>query len=504
MKTHVLDATLSWSAWKNLAEGPHPVVFSEEVWERVEQSYSFVQKLAQSPDRAYYGINTGFGALYNVSIGPSDLAQLQLNLIRSHACGTGQPVEAPLVRLMLLTKALSLSYGHSGVARTTVERLLALYEADCLPVVYERGSLGASGDLAPLSHLCLPLVGEGEVVYRGKRMPAADAMTALGFKPLVLGPKEGLALINGTQFMLAHAVWLVVQGYTLGYWADVCAALSLDAFDGRIEPFDPRVHLARPQPGQAVVAERVREWLAGSPGPTRPKTHVQDPYSFRCVPQVHGASWDALGHLARTVSYELHSATDNPMVFADDEEVISAGNFHGQPLALAMDFAAMALAEYGSISERRLYQMVNGKRGLPAFLTPNPGLHSGLMIVQYAAAAVVSLNKQLCTPASVDSIESSASQEDHVSMGANAAVQAVQVLNNVWDVLGMEWLAACQALELRGTPTSELLQNLLDAFRTAVPFLNEDRIQAPDMADATAFLKRIPVDDERCFPALQQ
>lgn len=497
-----LTADLNWSDWKMLAEGPHAVDLPKATWKNVEQSHAYVVQLAQSAQKAHYGINTGFGALYNVSIGHEDLAQLQLNLIRSHACGTGNALEAPLVRLMLLTKALSLSYGFSGTAPATVRRLLDFYEADCLPVVYERGSLGASGDLAPLSHLCLPLVGEGEVVLKGKPMPAAEALQRLGWEPLKLGPKEGLALINGTQFMVAHAVWLVAQGFTLGYWADVCASLSLDAFDGRLEPFDARVHRARPQPGQTVVASRVREWLDGSPGPHRSKTHVQDPYSFRCVPQVHGASWDALGHLARTVRYELQGATDNPMVFFEDDEVISAGNFHGQPLALALDFAAIALAEYGSISERRLYQLVNGKRGLPAFLTPNPGLHSGLMIVQYAAASVVSHNKQLCTPASVDSIESSASQEDHVSMGANAAVQAVQVLNNVWDVLGMEWLAACQALELRGTGTSVLLQALVDAFRESVPFLNEDRMQAPDMAEARRFLQRIPVDDERCFPAL--
>ena len=499
-KTFTLHASLSWEEWQAVSKGHVQLVLDDSSWQAIDKAHAFVLSVAQSGTKAIYGINTGFGALCNVPVSQNDLTSLQLNLLRSHACGSGPEVRPEMIRLMLVTKVLSLSKGLSGVSRQTVQRLLDFYNYDVLPVVFEQGSLGASGDLAPLSHLCLPLVGEAEVRWKGGVYPSAQVLEKFQWSPLSLGPKEGLALINGTQFMLAHALQLVLEGFSIGFWADACAALSLEAFDGRLEPFDSRIQSARPQPGQAWSAKRVREWVEGSAGPLRAKEHVQDPYSFRCVPQVHGASLDALTYLSQVVINELNSATDNPMVFAEEEEVLSAGNFHGQPLALALDFAAIALAEWASISERRLYQLVNGKRGLPAFLTPDPGLHSGFMIVQYNAASVVSQNKQLCTPASVDSIESSAGQEDHVSMGANAATKALKVADNVWHVLGCEWMAAAQALHLRQWSTSPLLEDILLAYRAWVVPLAQDRYMAPDMAASVEFLRSVALDDATIYP----
>jgi histidine ammonia-lyase len=432
-----------------------------------------------------------------------DLRALQRNLIISHAAGAGPLAEPAIVRLMLASKARNLALAHSGVRPELLDAVLALYRADALPEVPVMGSLGASGDLAPLAHLSLALLGEAHVLHRGHRKPAAQFWAELGVEPQVLEAKEGLALINGTQFMQAVGLASALKAAQVASWADAVGTASLLAFDGMPSPFEDRVHALRPHQGQGMVAQNIRSWAEGSPLWHYEKPHVQDPYSFRCMPQVHGASRDAWRYVVGVLQTESASVTDNPLVFTESGDGVSAGHFHGQPLALAFDYAKIASAEWGSISERRINQLTLGKRGLPMFLAADSGVESGLMIVQYAAAALVSRNKQRATPASADSIDSSAGQEDHVSMGANAAVQAAQVLNNVWDVLGMEWLAACQAMELRGTPTSALLQSLLDAFRTAVPFLDEDRIQAPDMAEATAFLKRIPVDDERCFPALQ-
>jgi histidine ammonia-lyase len=470
-----------------------PVELSEDAIERIQEGYDYLHaKIAENPDAPIYGINTGFGALANVPIAAADREALQRNLIMSHACGTGAEVPAEIVRLMLVLKAQSLCYGHSGVAVATVQRLLAMYNRGILPIVYQQGSLGASGDLAPLAHLCLPLLGLGEVRYEGVVLAAADALHLFGWEPLHLQAKEGLALLNGTQFMSAYGTAVLTRARRLSHVADLLAALSLEAFDGRSEPFLAPLHRIRPHDGQVAVAAHIRELLAGSVAMRQPKKHVQDPYSFRCVPQVHGATRDALNYAEGVFATELNAVTDNPNIFPEEDLIVSGGNFHGQPLALALDFTALALAELASISERRTYQLISGQRGLPAFLVNNPGLHSGLMIPQYTAAGIVSQNKQLCTPASADSIVSSNGQEDHVSMGANAATKAWQVAENVGRVLGIELLTAAQAVDLRrqagGAAIAPRVQQILDAFRKEVPFLSEDRVLYPDIAAATRFI----------------
>jgi histidine ammonia-lyase len=391
---------------------------------------------------------------------------------------------------MLVLKVQNMAFGHSAVALATVQRFIDMHNADVLPVVYERGSLGASGDLAPLAHLSLPLLGLGEVVWKGQRMPSAKALKALGWKPLELGPKEGLALLNGTQFMNGYAALLSLRMARLADLADLIAAVSLDAFDGRLEPFHPSVHAVRPHPGQAAVAGRMRALLAGSQLIARPKAHVQDPYSFRCIPQVHGASRDALAYVERVVERELEAVTDNPTVFDDEDLVISAGNFHGQPLALALDFLAIAAAELGSISERRIYKLISGQRGLPAFLVAQPGLNSGFMIPQYTAASLVSANKQRCMPNSVDTIDSSNGQEDHVSMGAAAAIKAWQVVDDVERILAIELFAAAQALEFRRpAKSSKAVEAFVAGFRRQVPFLKVDGVMHDHMEAALAFVR---------------
>jgi histidine ammonia-lyase len=412
------------------------VSLSDEARQRVIDCRTYLEQKLQGADTRFYGINTGFGSLCNIQISDAEIAQLQLNLVRSHACGTGEEVPAEIVRLMMLLKIQSLSFGHSGVRIKTVDRLLELYNQDVLPVVYQFGSLGASGDLAPLAHLSLPLIGEGEVRFRGEPMPAAEALSTLGLSPMELHSKEGLALLNGTQFSAAYAVWGVLQADYLYQLANWCAAIALDAFNCRLSPFDERLHAIRPHPGQVGTAATIRELLAGSELAAGEKKNVQDPYAFRCVPQVHGASKDALEFIRTTVHTEINSVTDNPNIFPESDAILSGGNFHAQPLAIPLDLLAIAMAELGSISERRTYQLISGQRELPAFLTPRPGLHSGLMIPQYTAASIVSKNKQLCTPASVDSIVSSNGQEDHVSMAANAATKVYRVLQNVEQVFG--------------------------------------------------------------------
>ena len=470
-----------------------PVQLSENALERIQEGYDYLHaRLAEDPDAPIYGINTGFGALANVPIAAADRATLQRNLLMSHACGMGAEVPTEIVRLMLVLKAQSLCYGHSGVPVATVQRLVQMYNRGVLPIVYQQGSLGASGDLAPLAHLCLPLLGLGEVRYEGVVLAAADALHLFGWAPLELQAKEGLALLNGTQFMSAYGAALLTRARRLAHVADVLAALSLEGFDGRPEPFLAPLHRIRPHDGQVAVAAHIRELLAGSDAIRQPKKHVQDPYSFRCVPQVHGATRDALNYVETVFSIELNAVTDNPTIFPEEDLIVSGGNFHGQPLALALDFAAIALAELGSISERRTYQLISGQRGLPPFLVQNPGLNSGLMIPQYTAAGIVSQSKQLCTPASVDSIVSSNGQEDHVSMGANAATKAWQVGENLARVLGIELLTAAQAVDLRlrngGAAIAPRLQEVLDAFRQQVSFLENDRVLYPDMETATKFV----------------
>ncbi len=467
-----------------------PIALSKEAQAAIKKSHTYLRDRLKKSDAPIYGVNTGFGALHNTSIAKGDLAQLQKNLVMSHACGSGDPVPAEIVRAMLVLKVQNMAFGHSAVAPATVQRLVDMYNADMLPVVYERGSLGASGDLAPLAHLSLPLIGLGEVVLKGKRMKTAAALKQLGWKPIELGPKEGLALLNGTQFMNAYAALLTLKATRLAQLADEIAALSLDAYDGRIEPFHPSVHAVRPHPGQAVVAGHMRELLHGSALIARKKEHVQDPYSFRCIPQVHGASRDAIAYVERVVERELEAVTDNPTVFDDEDLVISAGNFHGQPLALALDFLAIAVAELGSISERRTYKLIGGQRGLPAFLVAKPGLNSGFMIPQYTAASLVSANKQRCMPNSVDTIDSSNGQEDHVSMGAAAAIKTWAVVHDVERILAIELFTAAQALEFRRpAKSSKRVESLYTDFRKHVPFLRADAVMHDHMEAALAFVR---------------
>src|SRR5690554_1467308 len=438
-----------------------------------------------------YGINTGFGSLYDQSISKEDLAKLQVNLVRSHACGTGEETPSNIVRTMLLFKAIGLHYGHSGVQVETVERLLYFYNHDIIPVVYEQGSLGASGDLSPLAHIALTLIGEGEVYYKGKKSKTKDIISLLNLSPIQLQSKEGLALLNGTQFMSAYLAHSVYEGKKILKQANHNVAMSLEAYDGSINPFTASVNKIRNQKGQIRTAEAIREILAGSQFITQEKVHVQDPYSFRCVPQVHGASWDTLDFAEQIVQREINAVTDNPTIFPDEDLIVSAGNFHGQPLALALDFLAIALAELGNISERRIYKLMGGMRGLPAFLVAQPGLNSGFMIAQYTAASIVSQNKQLCTPASVDSIDSSNGQEDHVSMGANAATKLYRVVENLWQILGIELMAASQGVEFREVnKTSPTLKKLYDEFRTQVPFIKNDEYMSEYLRKSKDFLKK--------------
>ncbi|MDR9374816.1 MAG: histidine ammonia-lyase [Schleiferiaceae bacterium] len=485
---------LSLEALQALFFNRQKLALSDEARRRIQACRQFLEDLTQQDDKPVYGINTGFGSLYSVSIEGQDLSRLQENLVRSHACGTGASLDPELVRLMLFLKVQSLSYGHSGVRLALVERLIAFYNEGILPRVYEQGSLGASGDLAPLAHLSLALLGEGEVWYQDRWQRADQALTTVGLTPLRLQAKEGLALLNGTQFMLAHGLWGYFKGQQLQYQADLAAALSLEAYDGRPEPFDERLHEVRPQPGQKKVAARIRGFLEGSTLLHRPKEHVQDPYSLRCVPQVHGATLDAMQYVAQVLHQELNGVTDNPTLFPEQGDVLSGGNFHGQPLALALDHLALALAELGSISERRTYLLVSGTRGLPPFLVARPGLHSGLMIPQYTAASVVSQNKQLCTPATADSITSSNGQEDHVSMGANAATKLLRVVDNLHTILAIEYLTASQALFFREGATSPFLTGLLERFRRDVPFLDSDRVLSHDIQAARRFLRTLQVE----------
>ncbi|QMU65059.1 MAG: histidine ammonia-lyase [Flavobacteriaceae bacterium] len=435
-----------------------------------------------------YGINTGFGALYNIKIKGENLRKLQENLVMSHACGIGEEVPAQIVKLMLLLKIQSLSYGHSGVQLETVNRLIDFYNNNILPVVYTQGSLGASGDLSPLAHLSLPLIGKGEVIVDGMKMSGEKMLKKYGWKPIDLQSKEGLALLNGTQFMSAYGIYHLLRCHKLSYWADVIGTISLEAFDGRMEPFNAMIHAVRPHNGQIKTAKRIRKFLEGSELIAQEKQHVQDPYSFRCIPQVHGATKDTLRFVTDTFLTEINSVTDNPNIFTEEDVIVSGGNFHGQPLALALDYLAIAMAELGSISERRTYQLVSGHRHLPPFLVANPGLNSGFMILQYTAASIVSQNKQYATPASVDSIESSNGQEDHVSMGANAATKAKKVVNNIQTILAIELLVASQALSFGKAKSAPFIETVLNRFRQKVPIVKEDKVLHYDIIKSSKFI----------------
>lgn len=470
---------------------------AQETVKKIVECRDYLDDVLKKSDAPFYGINTGFGSLYNVKISNENLTKLQENLVMSHACGTGEEVPAEIVKLMLLFKIQSLSYGHSGVQLQTVERLMDFYNNDILPIVYTQGSLGASGDLAPLAHLSLPLIGKGEVLFKGEKISSEKALEKFGWEPIKLRSKEGLALLNGTQFMSAYGVYLLLKSFKLSYLSDLIASLSIDAFDGRIEPFNEIVHLVRPHNGQLKTAARIREFLADSELIRQDKKHVQDPYSFRCIPQVHGATKDTLEFVLKTIKTEINSVTDNPNIFVKDDMIISGGNFHGQPLALGFDFMKIAMAELGDISERRTFQLVSGLRELPPFLVDNPGLNSGFMIPQYTAASIVSANKQLATPASVDSIVSCNGQEDHVSMGANAATQAHKVVDNVERILAIELLNASQALAFR-TPlkSSDFLEMFLKAYRDEVPFIKEDEVLHFAIKESITFLQNLTIDSE--------
>ena len=440
--------------------------------------------------RPVYGVTTGFGSLCNISIPAAELSRLQHNLVMSHACGTGETVRPEIVKLMLLLKIQSLSYGFSGVQLITVQRLIDMFNNDILPVVYQQGSLGASGDLAPLAHLSLPLIGMGEVLYKGETRQAADLWKEMGWEPVTLKSKEGLALLNGTQFMSAHAVWSLIQAERLSDWADKIGAMSLDAYDGRIEPFFPQVHEVRAHQGQIETAAKIRALLEGSEIIRQKKVHVQDPYSFRCMPQVHGASKDTIRYVKAVIETEINSATDNPTIFPDEDLIISAGNFHGQPIALPMDMLTLALSELSNISERRIYKLISGQRGLPDFLVAKPGLNSGFMIPQYTAASIVSQSKGLCMPASADSIPSSQGQEDHVSMGANAATKLVRVVENTERVLAIELFNAAQALEFRRPLRSSWsIEKIFAGYRKVVPFIEDDRYMHPLIEASVEFIR---------------
>ena len=487
---HLSSERLTIAGLKEILDSGKPVALSEELRHRIVRCREYLDRKIKDSDQPVYGITTGFGSLCDISVGGDELSQLQRNLVMSHSCGTGEQVPSEIVRLMLLLKIRSLSYGYSGVRMETVERLIDFYNNGILPVVYRQGSLGASGDLAPLAHLSLPLLGLGEVEHDGRRRPSAEVLEEFGWKPLELQSKEGLALLNGTQFMSAYGVQAVIDARRLSDWADRIGALSLDAFDGRIEPFYDEVHVIRAHPGQLATARAVRSLLEGSELIRRPKKHVQDPYSFRCMPQVHGATKDTIDYVAGVLETEINSPTDNPTIFPDEDMIISAGNFHGQPIALAMDFLAIALAELGSISERRIYKLISGSRGLPHFLVANPGLNSGFMIPQYTAASIVSQSKGLCMPASVDSIPSSQGQEDHVSMGANAATKLRRVVLNTERVLAIELFNAAQALEFRRPAhTSQALENLVADYRRRVPFIDNDTVMYPYIEASVQFLR---------------
>lgn len=452
------------------------------------------QKIAES-DRPVYGVNTGFGSLCDISINHDQLAQLQINLIQSHACGMGDRVPNDVVKIMLLLKIQSLSYGYSGCKLDTVERLIDFFNNDIYPVVFQQGSVGSSGDLVPLAHLGLPLVGLGEVEYKGQRMSGDEIYKVMGWKPIHLTSKEGLALLNGTQNMAAFAVWALIKAKHLGRWADVIAAMSLDAFDGRIEPFNISVHRVRPHQGQLDTAEALNKLLEGSELVSQNKEHVQDPYSFRCVPQVHGTFKDTYSYVKSVIDIEINSATDNPTVIPDEDLIISSGNFHGEPIALPIDFLAISLSELASISERRIDKLVSGTRGLPSFLVARPGLNSGFMITQYAAASVVSQNKMLCWPASVDSIPTCQGQEDHVSMGANGATKLYRVVLNVERVLAIELFNAAQALDFRRPlHSSPIIERLHDEYRKEVPFVEEDTVMYPLIERSIQFLQHAAFD----------
>jgi histidine ammonia-lyase len=490
MEFKISPEELSFETISKILEKDTKLSLSEESVNLITLCRDYLDKKLESTTSPIYGITTGFGSLHNKTISKDQLNKLQENLVMSHACGTGPVVREDIVRLMLLLKIHALSLGKSGVQVSTIQRLIDFFNEGICPVVFEQGSLGASGDLAPLAHLVLPLLGMGKVIYDGKMTDSGEILKKFGWSPVVLKSKEGLALLNGTQFMSSYGVYIIMMAERLSAFADISSAISLDAYDGRPDPFFKCVHDIRPHQGQVETARVFREILKGSQLISRKKAHVQDPYSFRCIPQVHGASKDAVNYAKSVILTEINSVTDNPTIFPEDDLIVSGGNFHGQPLALIFDYLAIALAELGSISERRVYRLIAGQRDLPEFLVANPGLNSGFMIPQYTAASVVSQNKQLCTPSSVDSIPSSNEQEDHVSMGANGATKLLRVAENLEKILAIELFTAIQALEFRRPlRSSEMLEDLVKSFRESVSFINNDKVMYSEIEKSVDFIR---------------
>ena len=478
------------------------LALSKNSIDKIVSCRDYLNHKIESSKAPIYGINTGFGSLYNVKISSKNLKKLQENLVKSHACGIGKKVPKSIVKLMMLLKIKALCHGYSGVQLSTVKRLIDFYNLDALPVIYTKGSLGASGDLAPLAHMALSIIGEGEMWYKGKKVKTSEVLIENKMKPISLQSKEGLALLNGTQFMSAYAVDCLIKSYRLSFLSDLIASISLDAFNCRLEPFNSLIHDLRPHKGQVLTAKRISGFLKGSSLIKQKKNHVQDPYSFRCIPQVHGATKDSLEFFRSTIITEINSVTDNPNIFAQKDVIISGGNFHGQPIAHALDFLKISISELGNISERRIFKLISGERNLPCFLIDKPGLNSGLMIPQYTAASIVSANKQLATPASVDSIVSSNGQEDHVSMGANAATQAFDLVENVERILAIELMNASQALQMRTLKTSPFLEHFLMPFRKEVSFTENDRALYLDIKKTIHFMQSLNIDNEVLFETI--
>jgi histidine ammonia-lyase len=495
------ESFLSLSEISRIISEGLKIELSSKSEKKVIECRNYLDEKMKNSDAPIYGVNTGFGSLCNHKISDDDLGKLQKNLVISHSCGTGDEVPHTVVKIMLLLKIQSLSYGHSAVQLITINRLIEMFNKNILPVIYQQGSLGASGDLAPLAHMSLVFLGMGKVDVPNNengfdRKNTSDVMGEMGWEAIQLKSKEGLALLNGTQFMGAYGVWSLLKSQKLSYLSDLIGTISLEAFDGRNECFDELIHLVRPHKGQISTAENIRGLLEGSEIQKQEKEHVQDPYSFRCMPQVHGATKDVISHVKSVFTTEMNSVTDNPTVFPKEDKIISGGNFHGQPLAMSMDYLALAISELASISERRTYQLISGLRGLPAFLVADPGLNSGMMIPQYTAASIVSQNKQLCMPASSDSIVSSNGQEDHVSMGANAATKLYKVIENVERVLAIELMNAVQAIAFRKNTSSVFIENFIDTYRNEVPFLDEDRLLHTDIQNSISFLQSLEIDEE--------
>ena len=465
---------------------------SKDAIQRIEKCRNYLDNKIKNQQKPIYGVTTGFGSLCDKTISENDLGKLQENLMMSHACGIGDEVDTEIVRIMLLLKIQSLAYGHSGVQLTTVQRLINIFNEQICPVVYQQGSLGASGDLVPLAHLCLPLIDLGEVNYKQSHYTGKEINTLMKWEAIQLKSKEGLALLNGTQFMSAYAVYVLLKAKRLAYVADLIGSISLDAFDGRLEPFLSEIHAIRPHWGQMETANNILSFLDGSEISLQDKKHVQDPYSFRCMPQVHGATKDTINYVESIIETEINSVTDNPTIFPDEDLIISAGNFHGQPIALTLDFLAIALVELGNISERRIYQLIDAKRNLPSFLVKNPGLNSGFMIPQYVAASIVNQNKMYANPSSTDSITSSQGQEDHVSMGANAATKCYHIINNLEKIFAIELFNAAQALEFRKPlRSSTYIEDILTSYRQNIPFVENDATMYDKMQVSLAFIQSL-------------